>query len=249
MASSAGPKALVLVVHAYGGSPRKFWYPRLCEHVGDLADVEVIRMTNPSTPCIAVWLEDLEHRVSKLAAAAAAGGEEGARDPDQQQVLYLVGHSVGCQTIIRFLAKPSTTELFKGIKVGGSAGSSSGRCDGNRVLRLGGCLLVAAWFEVVDPWEGMLPWCQTPVDCNAARSTLALAGGLGEDDTGGMISPPCLVLLSDNDRYTPDTNANAARWRDSLGASVRVLPGRAHFGSKNQPDVMQAARQLIVDTL
>jgi predicted alpha/beta hydrolase family esterase len=221
------PKATILVVHAYGGSPNKFWYPRLQEHVGDLAEVEVIRMTQPGTPCIAVWLDDLSRRVSKLAAAAAVAALSG-----QQLLLYLVGHSIGCQTIIRFLAQPGAREML-------CCGGDSVVADSGP-LRLAGCLLVAAWFEVVDPWEGMLPWCHTPIDCAAARATLAASAERADGENS-----PLVVLLSDNDRYTPDTDANAARWRDCLGASVRVLHGRAHFGSKNQPDVMLAATELL----
>ena len=95
---------LVLVVHAFGGSPRKFWYEWLASELGERAEVDVMSMTEPRTPTIANWVADLERRVE---AEATSGADAEPRE------LYLVGHSVGCQTIVRFLAEAGTASLLE----------------------------------------------------------------------------------------------------------------------------------------
>jgi predicted alpha/beta hydrolase family esterase len=183
-------RPLVLVVHAFGGHPAKFWYPRLREFISGTADVEVLSMTNAHTPKISAWVADLASRTATAASEAQEAAGCSPRD------VFLVGHSVGCQAIVRFLALSGTSQVFAG-----------------GWLRLGGVLLVAAWFAVLDPWETIEPWCTTPFDCAAARTAL-----------GGS---PMQVLLSDNDKYTPDFEQNAAQWLERLGATVRILPVRS----------------------
>ena len=62
-------RPLVLVVHAFGGHPAKFWYQRLRAHLDDVADVEVLRMTEAHEPRIDTWVADLASRVQTAAAA------------------------------------------------------------------------------------------------------------------------------------------------------------------------------------
>ena len=98
------------------------------------------------------------------------------------------------------------------------------------------CVFVAAWFDVVNPWKTIEPWCTTPIDCHVARA--ALEGH----------AAPLIVLLSNNDRYTPDFTSNALRWEKDLGAEVLVLEQRAHFAGRNQPDVLAASMRMIQHT-
>ena len=219
---------LVLIIHAFGGNPRKFWYEQLaaalrdtCVHTdsstlgaGDgmgeegvpAAEVEVLRMTEAHAPTIDNWVGDVRRRVRQ-----AEGG------PPRE--LYLLGHSVGCQTIIRFLAEPDAATLLSQAS-----------------LRLRGCLCVAAWFAVVDPWPSIEPWCSTPIDTEAARRVLTSGGDC-----------PLRLLLSDNDKYTPDYEGTAAAFRERLGAEEAVVvPGRAHFGGRNQPEVLAAAQAMLL---
>jgi predicted alpha/beta hydrolase family esterase len=200
---------LVIVVHAFGGSPKKFWYSKLAEALVDDARVEVLRMTDPATPRIAAWVGDLERR-------AAAAAEEAAAAKVLGRAVYFVGHSVGCQAIVRYLATPAAASLL----AGGS-------------LRLGGVLCVAAWFSVIDPWAKIEPWCTTPIDTDAARRLIESHGA------------PLVVLVSDDDRYTPDHAANATAWHDRLGARTRTLSGARHFGGRRQPHIVAAVRALL----
>ena len=200
---------LVIVIHAFGGHPEKFWYPRLQKALADDARVEVLRMTDPSVPRISAWVKDLARRAAEAADEAAAATSGPGR-------IYLVGHSVGCQTIARFLSMPATAALLAGGH-----------------LQLCGVLCVAAWFEVVDPWETIEPWCTTPIDTASARCVLEAQGA------------PLVVLLSDDDKYTPNHVTNATQWRERLGAVVQTLPGRKHFSGRNQPQIIAVAQQLL----
>ena len=195
-------RPLVIVVHAFGGHPEKFWYPELAAALADDACVEVLRMTDPATPRIDAWVGDLERRMDEAAAANRA--------------VYFVGHSVGCQAIVRYLATPAAASLL--------AGES---------LRLGGVLCVAAWFSVVDPWATIEPWCATPIDTGAARRVIEGQGA------------SLVVLLSDDDKYTPDHASNSKLWQDRLGATTRTLPGAGHFGRPRQPQIVAAVRDML----
>ena len=171
-------RPLVLVVHAFGGSPKKFWYPWLASSLESHCDVQLLSTRGPPEE-VAARVEDLAEAVANTAAADAGA---------EPRVLFLIGHSVGCQTIVRFLALQSTTSLL----------FPSPPCSPR--LRLGGCLCVAAWFAIVDPWAEIVPWCTEPIDDAAVRATLGRAGA------------PLRVLLSDNDRYSPDFEAEGAAW-------------------------------------
>jgi predicted alpha/beta hydrolase family esterase len=232
-------KALVLAVHAFGGNPRKFWYPWLKRSLVeaskcDKLEVDLLEMTEPWRPRIHAWVDDLTKRVESAAAEAA--------ETKCECDVFLVGHSVGCQTIVRFLAQSCASELL---------------CSG--WLRLRGCLCVAAWLSapspaVDEPWESIEPWCTTPIDCAAAQRVLLRCH---EREAGAKRQPMVRVLLSDNDRYTPNFKENGAAWCERLGGvsstgahsiqlvDVQVVTGRAHFGSKKQPEVLMAALSML----
>lgn len=179
---------LVWIIHAFGGSPAKFWYRRLAAELQDAGcEVEVLRMSSPQAPKIDNWLGDLDARAE----------ENASRDDGSHRKLCLIGHSVGCQAIIRWLAEPQTPRLLEKSR-----------------LQLQGVLCVAAWFRVVEPWPEIEPWVRQEIDCGAARQLLASNGSSLD------------VILSDNDKYTPDYGENAAAWVESLGATVQVVAGQ-----------------------
>jgi len=77
----------VIIVHQWGGSPSSDWYPWLAGELNK-CEYEVIlpAMPSPNAPVIEAWVEALGKAV----------GEINAND-------IFVGHSVGCQTILRYL--------------------------------------------------------------------------------------------------------------------------------------------------
>lgn len=89
----------VFIIHGWGGYPSEGWFPWLkaeLEKNGFL--VEVPEMPNSDEPRINVWIPFLREIIN---------------NPDQDT--YLVGHSIGCQAIARFIEK-----LPEGVKIGGA---------------------------------------------------------------------------------------------------------------------------------
>lgn len=89
-----------IIVHCWGGTPDYCWYPWLKKQLEAKGfQVTVPAMPETDEPKLAAWLP-------KLAQAIGTPDEE----------TYLVGHSLGCITIMRYLE-----QLPDGIRVGGVA--------------------------------------------------------------------------------------------------------------------------------
>lgn len=178
------------IVPRWSGGPEKDYYPwlrnRLAkEHPHVFDEVLSPDMPDPGTPTIAAWTGRIRDVVGT--------------DPQSLRDTVLLGHSVGCQAVLRFLASlPEETQVR-------------------------GVVCVAGWFGVDKPWETILPWMHTPIDDAAVRARAA----------------KIVVLLSDNDPFTADHVANAAVWRDRLGALVVNAPGRRHFNETEEPAVLE----------
>jgi predicted alpha/beta hydrolase family esterase len=101
----------VFIVHGWGYNPESNWYPKLkLELEKKKFKVIVLEMPDTDEPDIYRWTSYLSEKVGKL-------------DSDT----YFIGHSMGCQTIMRFLQ--------------------------NQKVKIGGALFVAAWFYL-DHLEG-----------------------------------------------------------------------------------------------
>lgn len=88
----------VFIVHGWEGTPNEGWFPWLKSELEKKGfKVNVPAMPNTAEPKIDPWVSHLEKQV-------------GIPDKDT----YLVGHSIGCQAILRYLER-----LPKDIKVGG----------------------------------------------------------------------------------------------------------------------------------
>lgn len=86
-----------VIVHCWGGGPDYAWYPWVAKQLEAKGfEVSVPEMPDTEEPKLNKWLSHLE----------AVIGE-----PDEE--LVLIGHSLGCVTILRYLEK-----LSKGKKVG-----------------------------------------------------------------------------------------------------------------------------------
>lgn len=118
----------IIIVHGWGGNPDEpilLWLANKCEELG----YEVIRPTMPNseTPVINVWINFFKDIV---------GG------PDKDT--YFIGHSIGCQTIMRYFET-----LPQEIKVGGA-------------------VFVAGWFNLDNLEENEIPiakpWIETTID-------------------------------------------------------------------------------------
>lgn len=114
------------IVHGWGGYPEEGWLPWLNKELTKKGfKVENPAMPNSETPEIHAWVAHLANRVGT---------------PDKNT--FLVGHSIGCQTIIRYLQTINK--------------------------RVGGAVLVAPWFTLknLEKEEKPVakPWFETPID-------------------------------------------------------------------------------------
>jgi len=121
----------VFIVHRWSGSPAMDWYSWLKAELEKRGfEVHVPEMPDPNHPKIETWVPFLAKQVGK---------------PDENT--FLVGHSVGCQTILRFL------EGAKG--------------------KVGGCLFVGGWFPVknltADEKSVAKQWLETPINFETVK--------------------------------------------------------------------------------
>lgn len=107
----------ILVVPRWSGTQESDWYPWLRGHVE--IEVSPLRPT-PDAPEIEPSVAELRSRLQ-----------------EPRETLF-VGHSVGCQVVLRTLA-------------------ALGR-------PADGVLLVAGWWTVDEPWDSIRPWIDTPVE-------------------------------------------------------------------------------------
>jgi predicted alpha/beta hydrolase family esterase len=126
----------VFIVHGWGDNPGDHWIPWLKEQLElNGFSVAAPRMPHTDAPVIGEWVSHLKTEV----------GESG-------EDVYYVGHSIGCQTIIRHLE-----ELPPGTAVRGA-------------------VLVAPWFVLAnlsaDEEAIARPWIDTPIDFARVRGRL-----------------------------------------------------------------------------
>ncbi len=125
----------VIIVHGWGGSPDENWLPWLKNELEKLNyEVIVPSMPDTETPVINSWVEHL----SKITGV-----------PDSET--YFIGHSIGCQTILRYLETINQS--------------------------VGGAIFVSGWFNLEnleDEEEEAVakPWIETPINLEKVRSVL-----------------------------------------------------------------------------
>lgn len=141
----------VIIVHGWGGDPEKDWLPWLAGELKKMGyEVVLPAMPDTETPVIEKWVPFLAETV-------------GTPNTDT----YLVGHSIGCQTIMRYLETINT--------------------------KIGGALFVAGWFELEnlesdEEKRVAKPWIETPIDhakvkASAGKTTLIISDN---DDFGAF---------------------------------------------------------------
>jgi hypothetical protein len=131
----------VFVVHAWGYSPKNNWYPWIkkeLESKGFIVDVPL--MPDTESPKIETWVPYLSKVANKI-----------------DQNTFFIGHSVGCQTIIRYLERLSPDQ------------------------QIGGAIFIAGFFPTGDSAligltneerRIIRPWLNTPINLEKAKSHL-----------------------------------------------------------------------------
>ena len=139
----------VFLVHRWDGKPGDIWYPWLKAELEKKGfEVHVPTMPKRDEPRIRAW-------VPALAKAVGA--------PDEQT--YFVGHSIGCQTIARYLASLQEN------------------------VRVGGVVFVAGFFKQLvnledDPivHDVAKEWLETPLNLQKVKSRLPKSVAIFSDD-------------------------------------------------------------------
>lgn len=125
----------VIIVHRWEGGSQDDWRPWLKTELEKLGyEVIVPDMPDTDTPIIEKWVQKLSEVVGK---------------PDENT--FFIGHSIGCQAILRYLETIDT--------------------------KVGGALFVAGWFnlenlEDEETKKIARPWIETPIDAEKIKNIL-----------------------------------------------------------------------------
>lgn len=126
----------IYMVHCWDGTKDDGWYPWLDEKIND-ENNKVIRFNMPNTenPKIEEWVSELDKQVDIL-----------------NENTYFIGHSIGCQTILRYL-------------------------ENKNVDKIGGILFVAPWLDLLpeaiedeDSYNTASPWIHTNINFDKIKS-------------------------------------------------------------------------------
>lgn len=120
----------IYMVHCWEGKKDDGWYPWLDSKISNEQN-KMIRFNMPNTehPKIEEWVSALDKQVNQI-----------------DKNTYFVGHSIGCQTILRYLEAKNPKEI-------------------------GGILFVAPWLDLLpkavsdeDSYNIAYPWLHTQID-------------------------------------------------------------------------------------
>ncbi|MBP6858575.1 MAG: serine hydrolase family protein [Candidatus Pacebacteria bacterium] len=124
----------LIIVHGWSDNPKEpiiSWLGKIGTDAG--FETTVLDMPNPSVPTIDAWTKHLEDNVYYV-----------------DQDTYFIGHSMGCQAILRYL------EMNKGSKFGGA-------------------ILIAPWLKITgletrEDEDIARPWAERPIDFAGIRA-------------------------------------------------------------------------------
>jgi len=129
--------ARVFIVHGWGGHEKEGWFPWLKNKLEEKGfEVFVPTMPDTNHPRIDAWIDHLKEVVGEV-----------------DQDTHFVGHSIGCQTIMRFLE-----QLPEDAKVG------------KLVFVAGFFTLTEAAYETEGDREIARPWIETPINTDKIKS-------------------------------------------------------------------------------
>jgi predicted alpha/beta hydrolase family esterase len=135
----------VFIVHGWSFNPKSYWIPWLKKELESKGfSVTVPEMPNTDEPEIDAWVNQLSKIVGK---------------PDKDT--YFIGHSIGCQTIMRYLEKTNSP--------------------------VGGAVFVGGWFtlnglEDEEVEEIAKPWLETPIDYEKVRKNCKITAIFSDND-------------------------------------------------------------------
>ena len=132
------------IIHGWGGNPKEGWHPSLAKELEKNGfKVTIPSMPDTDNPKIDKWVTHLKKAVKKA-------------DSDT----YFIGHSIGCQTILRYLQTVDS--------------------------KIGGAIFVAGWFSLKTCEEEekkiARPWIETPIDFVKIKKVLPKSTAIFSDN-------------------------------------------------------------------
>ncbi|MEK7114891.1 MAG: alpha/beta hydrolase [Patescibacteria group bacterium] len=176
----------VFIIHGWGGYPEEGWFPWLKSELEKKDfQVQIPAMPESEDPKIGAW-------VSHLSKAVGNADEN----------TYFVGHSIGCQTILRYLESLPT-----GKKVGAA-------------------IFVAGWFTLTnlktdEEKEIAKPWLETSIDFDKVRQHTKKFFAVFSDDDENVPRENKKLF---EDRLGAKTAMEHAKGHFSGGDGVKELP-------------------------
>lgn len=108
----------VFIIHGYKGNPDGGWRPWLSKELEkEGIDSFALTMPKPDSPICSEWVDEISKHIKE----------------DKDKDIYLVGHSLGSTTILRYLEKDNAEKICGAVLV-------SGPCESNGNPRLNGFL-------------------------------------------------------------------------------------------------------------
>jgi serine hydrolase len=192
------PRAFI--IHGYLSYPEEAWLPWLkTELIKRGFEVSLPAMPHPDRPTIPDWIGFITKLVG---------------EPDGKTVM--IGHSIGCQAVIRYLetlgdagkSVEKTVLVAGGFPTGEMAAEATNRADVPEVLLL---------------------WFTTGVDAQKVKK----AAG------------KCTVILSDDDPYIPIERATAV-FRKCLDPKMIIETGKGHFNEDDGLTELPSALEAVI---
>jgi hypothetical protein len=178
------PGAKVVIVHGWDGDINKGWFPWLKKTLeGQGFNVIMEQMPDSNQPNINVWTETLKNIVGKV-----------------DEETYFIGHSIGCQTIIRMLEKHESPKA-------------------------GGAVFLAGWFNLKD-----YTYKENPEREAVTRKIAGpwIVDDINFSQVQPKFLPGKITaIFSDNDPYVDISNAET--FKQKLGARILIENGKGHF--------------------
>lgn len=125
----------IYLIHGWDGSPNGDWFPWATKSFNDKGyNVVTPDMPNTEHPEIEPWVNHLKSVITSI-----------------DENTYFIGHSIGCQTIMRYLESINT--------------------------KVGGAIFVAGWFNLInleneESEQIAKPWVETPIDTEKVKTNL-----------------------------------------------------------------------------
>jgi hypothetical protein len=200
----------IVIIHGWGSSSKGDWVPWLAGECRKLGyNVIAPDMPDTDAPDIDKWVDYLKNILKSV-----------------DENTYFVGHSIGCQTIMRFLEGQDKKGLL-----------TDTTNVGHPNLKVGGVVFVAGWFTLInleneEAEQIAKPWLETPIDFEKVKNVL----------------PKSVIILSDNDPFVPLAE-NKKIFEEKLDSRVVVVHNAGHITSDDGfteiPEVLNQLKKII----